>query len=350
MNIRIMDKIISIIIPTYNMEKYLERCLSSLLVDRKNDIEVLVVNDGSNDGSLQIAQKFANQYPDVFRVIDKSNGNYGSCVNAAMKVATGKYVKLLDADDAFDTANFNMMMGILMDTDADMILTDYVKNYGEGTKETISFSIPDNRIIGFDEITMNRDVRRVMMHAVTYRRENLLKIGYVQSEGIFYTDNEWIFRPLSTVKTVFYLHLPVYIYSLDREGQSVDPTVEQLHSMDNIKVSCAMLRASSLIRNSDISEPVKEFLNSRLYNRIRHQYKDYIVNGRFTDMKELDFLDDNVCDYDGGMYLDLNHELLSKPLFCLPYIYMWRMHPKSHLQRVVISTYNRYKRLKKKHS
>ena len=113
----------------------------SLLVDRKNDIEVLVVNDGSNDGSLQIAQKFANQYPDVFRVIDKSNGNYGSCVNAAMKVATGKYVKLLDADDAFDTANFNMMMGILMDMDADMILTDYVKIM-EGTKETISFSIP----------------------------------------------------------------------------------------------------------------------------------------------------------------------------------------------------------------
>ena len=146
-------------------------------------------------------------------------------------------------------------------------------------------------------------MRRVMMHAVTYRREKLVENRLrCRARHLLYGQRV-VFRPLSTVKTVFYLHLPVYIYSLDREGQSVDPTVEQLHSMDNIKVSCAMLRASSLIRNSDISEPVKEFLNSRLYNRIRHQYKDYIVNGRFTDMKELDFLDDNVCDYDGGMYL-----------------------------------------------
>ena len=64
-----MNKIISIVIPTYNMERYLDRCLSSLIIERISDIEIIVVNDGSKDSSLSIAQKYERMYPDTFTVI-----------------------------------------------------------------------------------------------------------------------------------------------------------------------------------------------------------------------------------------------------------------------------------------
>ena len=108
-----MDKILSIIVPTYNMEKYLERCLSSLIVsdEQMAMLEVLVINDGSKDRSSEIAHGYESRYPDTFRVIDKTNGHYGSCVNRGLQEATGKYVKVLDADDWFNTENFAEING-----------------------------------------------------------------------------------------------------------------------------------------------------------------------------------------------------------------------------------------------
>ena len=100
-----MNKLLSIIIPTYNMEKYLHKCLDSLVVSDENMVrlEVLVINDGSKDTSSQIAHEYEDKYSKTIRVVDKDNGNYGSCINRGLKEATGKYVKVLDADDYLDT-------------------------------------------------------------------------------------------------------------------------------------------------------------------------------------------------------------------------------------------------------
>ena len=92
-------KILSIVVPTYNVEKYLERCIDSLVYDEKvlNDLEILIVNDGSKDNSLQIAKKYEKQYPNTIKVIDKENGGHGSTINAGLKVATGKYFRVIDS-------------------------------------------------------------------------------------------------------------------------------------------------------------------------------------------------------------------------------------------------------------
>ena len=102
----IMNKIITIAVPTYNMEEYLERCLESLLIEDYSllmNIEVLVINDGSKDCSLKIAHTYETRFPEVFRVIDKANGNWGSCINRAAKEAQGDYFLILDADDWLNT-------------------------------------------------------------------------------------------------------------------------------------------------------------------------------------------------------------------------------------------------------
>lgn len=102
-----MKKILSVCIPTYNMEALLGRCLNSFIVDKNymNQLEIIIVNDGSKDNSSRIAHEYANKYPDTFVVVDKPNGNYGSCINAALKVATGYYFRICDADDRYENSN-----------------------------------------------------------------------------------------------------------------------------------------------------------------------------------------------------------------------------------------------------
>ena len=122
-----MQKLLTIIVPTYNMQDYLRHCLDSLIVSNEwlDLLEVLVINDGSKDKSSEIGHEFEMLYPNTFVVIDKENGNYGSCINQGLEIATGKYVKVLDADDSFDTANFEDYLRYLGSVDVDMVLTPY---------------------------------------------------------------------------------------------------------------------------------------------------------------------------------------------------------------------------------
>lgn len=95
-----MDKVLTVIVPVYNMEKYIRQCLESLVIGEALDrIEVLVVLDGSKDGSAEIAYEFVEQYPDTFRIIYKANGGHGSAINTGLMMASGEYVKILDSDD-----------------------------------------------------------------------------------------------------------------------------------------------------------------------------------------------------------------------------------------------------------
>ena len=121
------QKTLTVVIPTYNMEKYLRRCLDSLIVgdDQMAQLEVLVVNDGSKDSSSAIAHEYEKKYPQTFRVIDKENGNYGSAVNRGLKEAKGKYIKILDADDRYDNNLFARYIDTINTLDVDLILNDY---------------------------------------------------------------------------------------------------------------------------------------------------------------------------------------------------------------------------------
>lgn len=224
-----MEKILTLIIPTYNMEKYLHRCLSSLVApssELMNALEVLVVNDGSKDGSSAIGHDFENRYFGTIKVIDKENGNYGSCINAALPVAKGKYVKVLDADDWFDNAAFSQFLQTLFTLDVDLVLTDFAEIDEKGQflqSHSFAGTLSSERELSFPEMVHQGFKAYVPMHHITYRTENLKKIGYRQTEGISYTDVEWTFLPMKTVETARYVPLCLYQYLVGREGQTVDP-------------------------------------------------------------------------------------------------------------------------------
>jgi glycosyltransferase involved in cell wall biosynthesis len=206
-----MNKIISVAIPTFNMESYLPRCLDSVLIDEALDsIEIIVVNDGSSDNSLEIAKAYKDKYPNSLVIIDKPNGHCGSCINAALQIASGKYFRPLDADDRFDSAAFVKFVSWLQTCDADMVVTNYSRDYlGGGRKIPVKHS---------SEKYANQLLE---MHSITYRTQILHDTGYRQSEGILYTDWEYCFYPLAKVKSRAYFDVVLYRYTIGREGQSV---------------------------------------------------------------------------------------------------------------------------------
>jgi glycosyltransferase involved in cell wall biosynthesis len=150
------NKLLTLVIPTYNMEAFLSECLSTLIVGKEymDLLEVLIVIDGSKDRSAQIGQEFANLYPDTFRVIVKTNGNYGSCVNRGIDEARGKYIKTLDADDKFMTENLSLFLRELRNVETDMIISDYVGwNMLTYHIDHFCYNLPTPGLFGLEEMS-----------------------------------------------------------------------------------------------------------------------------------------------------------------------------------------------------
>lgn len=267
-------KVITIIIPTYNMEKYLHKCLDSLIVSDENmkRLEVLVVNDGSKDSSLSIAREYAEKYPQTFAVIDKENGNYGSCINRGLREATGRYVKVLDADDYFDSAVFNEFITFLNNHDVDMVISDFkiVNENGEG--------IVDYRFgqLGNDVFTLGHIptpmIEDLWHHAITYNRNVFSGLEYKQTEGISYTDDEWIFEPLVNVKKIVCFPYVLYMYLRGREGQTFDVKIIQKTLNHKRIVAKKMIKFYEKNCN-DCPPDIKKYMMDKLLFRLGEMYR-----------------------------------------------------------------------------
>lgn len=274
------EKILSVIVPAYNMEAYLPKCLSSLVIDDKQllrKLDVIVVNDGSKDRTSEIAHEFEAKYPDVFRVMDKANGNYGSCINAALPIAKGVFVKVLDADDTFDNKSFTQMLDVLIDSECnakhlDLLLTDFVEV--DGNNEEIcahTLQLPADKVLSIAEV---KRMPLLYMHSIVYRMKNIIDIGYHQTEGISYTDNEWTFYPMVTIRRFQYTRLPVYRYLVGRVGQTTDPVVLKKSVYALSAIAERMNRELGiLLTNAEDSirlylENVASSMNVRVYNSV----------------------------------------------------------------------------------
>ncbi len=221
-----MEKQISIIIPTYNMEAYIGKCLDSLLIPEIDQVEVLVVNDGSKDRSSEIAHGYADRYPGSIRVIDKPNGNYGSCINAALPQCTGRYVKVLDADDTFDTAAFSQFVRKLCDIESDVILTPFVVVDDNGSITDIQgnsiWKVPGDSSLLYADVHKLMAKTFVSMHRITYKTSLFRKFEYHQTEGFSYSDAQWSIIPLSFCDSFRFVDIYLYRYLIGRPGQTSD--------------------------------------------------------------------------------------------------------------------------------
>lgn len=306
-----MKKILSIIIPTYNMEKYLHKCLGSLIVSDElmQVLEVLVVNDGSKDASSEIGHEFATKYPETFFVIDKENGNYGSCVNRGLKEATGRYVKVLDADDFFDTKEFEKVLTFLISNDYDLVLTDFSKVDECGNKEPVfRMKLPYNKPLQLKDL-LGDPARTLYMHRIIYKTDNIRSIDYHQTEGISYTDQEWMGKPMSTVNSVVYLDSNLYQYLVGREGQTINPN-EKLKSVQQY------IHAVFVLVDLFLKEPhggvFKKYLKYRLHGQMDIIYGIFLCEHQHVDLTALFEFDQKIKEKSEELYQIGNELTIAK--------------------------------------
>ena len=312
-----MEKILTIVIPTYNMQDYLRRCLDSLIVPEEqiNQLEVLVVNDGSKDNSSVIAHEYQSKYPETFRVIDKENGNYGSCINRGLKEAAGKYIKVLDADDYYDNVAFAKLLKQLCVCDTDLVITpcDIVDQKQEIIR-TIAFDLEEQKTLSADVFNKTMDVS---MHCICYRTEMLRSIHYVQTEGISYTDTEWAILPLATVKNITFYNLHVYKYFIGREGQTVGAGNLLKNNASLIKI---WKRIISEVGTS-ASDNANAYIRYRILGGIKGLYCTNLMCGQEQNLENLKAFDDFIKKTEYFNLLD-NVKLGNKLPF--RFIHEWR--------------------------
>lgn len=326
------------------MEKYLHHCLDSLLIEKINFLEVIVVNDGSKDSSSNIAHEYASKYPNTFRVVDKENGNYGSCINRGLKEAKGKYIKVLDADDRYNTANLDLLLNTLSNIDVDLLVSDYIEEFDNGNlKRKISYSFPSEEIFDFNYFRYKDNFKKIAMHSVAYKTEILRSINYVQTEGVSYTDYEWIFAPMSMVKKVYYAPITIYRYLLGREGQTMVPSIYYGKVYDRMVGAEKMIVIYKQITMLSINNDNLQYLYDKLYSRLSNIYFACLIVNR--DDKHLLAFDKSLSEKIPDTHIKLGDNGAFK---FVPYKYIAQWRKNGKLPPIVFSKLFDLKSLAKK--
>lgn len=218
---------ISFVVPSYNAAQYLDRNIPSLIVGG-DDVEIIIVNDGSKDNTLEVAQKYAEKHPNI-KIIDKENGGHGSTINEALKVAQGKYFKCVDADDWVDEEGYKKLLDLLKKhekegVEPDLYITEFVYNRlddGVTSSRDFSKSYPPNKLMTWEDLNRPNNMDFFMMHMMLYKTEILRKSGLELPKHTFYVDNLYVYQPLYYVKTMYYYPVKFYQYYVGHQGQSI---------------------------------------------------------------------------------------------------------------------------------
>ena len=213
------QKILSVSIAAYNVEKYIRNTLMSCAVDPiLDDIEVIVVNDGSTDQTKEIADEFVRSYPNTFKVIDKENEGYGSTVMLGIQNATGKFFKLLDGDDWFDKDGIYELVEVLKKTDADAVVSSRVVSDGKDYNYIAPpWADNDGNTIKRNDFDYHKPFG---IWELTVRTDLLKAMDWDMPLHCFYTDQIFVMKALTKIQTVRILAKPTYCYRRGIEEQS----------------------------------------------------------------------------------------------------------------------------------
>lgn len=222
------NKILTVVIPSYNSQEYLERAVKTTLINA-DDIEVIIVDDGSTDNTPQLADDLAKKYQNIVRVIHKENGGHGDAVMTGLKNARGMYFKVLDSDDWFNTKALNAILVFLranskVGEQFDMVISDYVYDkVGKKKKKRVSYRdvMPVRTSFEWNSIGTFKPWQNILMHSVIYRTKLLRDTGIELPKHTFYVDNIYVYHPLPYVKRMYYLDVDLYHYFIGRDDQSV---------------------------------------------------------------------------------------------------------------------------------
>lgn len=219
-------KVLSFVIPAYNSETFLDKCIPSMLhLEVLEKLEIIVVNDGSKDGTAAAAEKYCRQYPDTVQLINQENKGHGGALNTGCGAASGKYLKVIDADDWVVTENLPTFLSKLESCDSDVVLTHHHTvdiSTGE-IKCWRNYPSEFGKVYTFGEIMSDwRSFdRSLTFHGITYRTDFYHRNGHALLEHVFYEDHEYATYPCCYAESIMPIDLFIYEYRIGDINQSV---------------------------------------------------------------------------------------------------------------------------------
>ena len=226
-------KLLSVAIPCYNSEPYMEHCIQTLLTGGE-EVEIIIVDDGSTrDRTPEIADEYARKYPTICKAVHQENGGHGEAVNTGLKNATGIFFKVVDSDDWVNEEAYAKVLETLRrfvygGETLDMLVSNFVyEKEGAKRKKVMSYhtAFPKDKVFGWSDVKFFMKGQYILMHSVIYRTALLLQCGLQLPKHTFYVDNIFVYQPLPHVKHMYYLDVNFYRYYIGREDQSVNEKV-----------------------------------------------------------------------------------------------------------------------------
>lgn len=219
-----MEKIITFCVPCYNSAEFMDKCIN-LLSNAGEEVEVLIIDDGSKDNTLTVAKKIETEFPNVVKVIHQENKGHGGAVATGILNAKGKYFKVIDSDDWAKTEDVLKVVETIKQNDdaVDLYILNYVyERVYENSSIVVDYrkNLPINKIFEWKDIKKFPFNKVLMMHSLVYRTELLRTCGLSIPEHTFYVDNYFSYQPLPHCKKIFYIDNDFYHYFLGRPGQS----------------------------------------------------------------------------------------------------------------------------------
>lgn len=249
-------KILTVVVPCYNSAAYLRRCVDSLLTG-DDDVEILIVDDGSTDETGDIADSYAARLPGVVAAIHQPNAGHGGAVNTGVRLATGRWIKIVDSDDRLDGAAYAEVLRTLRgfaagDEAVDMVVSNFVYDKTDRRRKTaVRYRgvLPSGRVLAWDEVGDFGTSQYILMHSLIYRTELLRECGLRLPEHTFYVDILYASVPLVHVKRLYYLDVDLYRYHIGRADQSVNDDVMLRRVGQYLRVNRRMMTHLSEVRS-----------------------------------------------------------------------------------------------------
>lgn len=269
-----MEKLITFCVASYNSEAYMRICLDSLLLGGE-EVEIIIVNDGSKDKTGQIADEYQAKYPNICVAVHQSNGGHGDAINHALSLAKGIYFKVVDSDDWVDKKGYELVLTKVRENkNPDLYLCNYQYFCGNDNPSKIvqyRKRIPSNKEITWGDFKRFMLEENLTLHSCMYKTSILKESGVVLPKHMKYEDNFMIYVPMPFCKTIYYIDHVFYCYLIGRDGQSVSYEVSIKNYADFLRV------AELTILSHDISKIKKS--NHKLYTVLFHHERLYAIIG-----------------------------------------------------------------------
>lgn len=264
-------KLLTIAIPCYNSQAYMRKCVESLLPGG-DDVEILIVNDGSTDDTPKIGKEYEQKYPGIVRLINKENGGHGSAVNTGIEQAGGIFFKVVDSDDWVKESAYLEILKKLKELVGgsrviDMFISNFVyEKEGEKRKKVMSYrhALPKDEVFTWNDVKHFHVGQYILMHSVIFRTKLLRECELKLPEHTFYVDNIFVFEPLPYVKNMYYMDVNFYRYYIGRADQSVNEQVMISRVDQQIRVNKLMVDYFAAKNNRMFPKKLRSYMMNYL--------------------------------------------------------------------------------------